>query len=77
MEAYIVKLQKEYNMGGMGMDFVRNALMETLENSDFGSKLADQFSGFVCGFFDTVKQKGTDIVGALNPKTAPAAAPAT
>ena len=75
MEAYIVKLQKEYNMGGMGMDFVRNALMETLENSDFGSKLADQFSGFVCGFFDTVKQKGTDIVGALNPKTAPVAAP--
>jgi len=37
MEAYIVKLQREYNVTGGGMDFIRNALMETLENSEFGN----------------------------------------
>lgn len=74
MEAYIAKLQREYQFGGVGLDFVRNALMETLENSDFGKKLATQFETFVCGFFDTVKSKGSDLAQAIAPK-APTPAP--
>jgi len=71
MEAYIVKLQREYQFAGGGMDFIRNALMETLENSDFGTKLADQFANFICGFFTTVKDKGSQVVSAINqPKPA-------
>jgi hypothetical protein len=71
MEAYIVKLQREYNVSGKGMDFVRNALMETLESSDFGSKLADQFAEFICGFFNTVAGKGREVMSAINtPKPA-------
>lgn len=71
LEAYINKLTKEYNMGGLGSDFIRNALLETLENSDFGGKVAQQFSEFVCGFFDNVKQKGSTVMGAINqPKPA-------
>lgn len=74
MEAYIVKLQREYQFSGAGMDFIRNALMETLENSDFGSKLADQFANFICGFFGTVKDKGSQILSNINqPKPAAAA----
>jgi hypothetical protein len=70
-EAYIVKLQREYNISGGGMDFIRNALMETLENSDFGSKLADQFAEFICGFFNTVVGKGKEVMSAINtPKPA-------
>lgn len=74
MEAYIAKLQREYKVGGAGMDFVRNALMETLENSDFGKKLAGQFENFICGFFDTVKSKGTEVVQSIAPKPAAATA---
>jgi hypothetical protein len=71
MEAYVVKLQREYNVSGKGMDFIRNALMETLENSDFGSKLADQFAEFICGFFNTVAGKGKEVMSAINtPKPA-------
>ena len=77
MEAYVVKLQREYNVSGKGMDFIRNALMETLENSDFGSKLADQFAQFVCGFFDIVRGKGKDVISAINPSKGPSAVPAT
>ena len=66
MEAYIVKLQREYNISGGGMDFIRNALMETLESSDFGSKLADQFADFICGFFTTVAGKGKEVMSAIN-----------
>lgn len=74
-EAYIVKLQREYNISGGGMDFIRNALMETLENSDFGSKLADQFAEFICGFFNTVAGKGKEVMSAINtPKPATQAA---
>jgi hypothetical protein len=70
-EAYIVKLQREYNITGGGMDFIRNALMETLENSDFGSKLADQFAEFICGFFNTIAGKGKEVMSAINtPKPA-------
>ena len=76
MEAYVVKLQREYNVTGGGMDFIRNALMETLENSDFGSKLADQFAEFICGFYNTISGKGKEVMSAINtPK--PAAQPAT
>ena len=65
------KLQREYNVTGKGMDFVRNALMETLESSDFGSKLADQFAEFICGFFNTVAGKGREVMSAINtPKPA-------
>ena len=75
-EAYIVKLQRQYNITGGGMDFIRNALMETLESSDFGAKLADQFAEFVCGFFNTISGKGKEVMSAINtPK--PAAQPAT
>jgi hypothetical protein len=76
MEAYIVKLQREYNVAGKGMDFIRNALMETLENSDFGSKLADQFAEFICGFYNTISGKGKEVMSAINPQkpAAPAAA---
>ena len=78
MEAYVVKLQREYNVSGKGMDFIRNALMETLENSDFGSKLADQFAGFICGFFNTVAGKGKEVMSAINtPKPAAPAAVTT
>jgi hypothetical protein len=71
MEAYVVKLQREYNVSGKGMDFIRNALMETLENSDFGSKLADQFAEFICGFFNTIAGKGKEVMSAINtPKPA-------
>jgi hypothetical protein len=66
MEAYVVKLQREYNVSGKGMDFIRNALMETLENSDFGSKLADQFAGFICGFYNTIAGKGKEVMSAIN-----------
>ena len=70
-EAYILKLQREYNISGKGMDFIRNALMETLENSDFGAKLADQFAQFVCGFYDTIAGKGKEVMSAINtPKPA-------
>lgn len=70
-EAYILKLQREYNVSGKGMDFIRNALMETLENSDFGAKLADQFAQFVCGFYDTIAGKGKEVMSAINtPKPA-------
>ena len=70
-EAYIIKLQREYNVSGKGMDFIRNALMETLENSDFGAKLADQFAQFVCGFYDTIAGKGKEVMSAINtPKPA-------
>jgi hypothetical protein len=75
MEAYIVKLQREYNVSGGGMDFIRNALMETLENSDFGSKLADQFAQFICGFYNTIAGKGKEVMSAINtPKPATQAA---
>jgi hypothetical protein len=75
MEAYVVKLQREYNVSGKGMDFIRNALMETLENSDFGSKLADQFAGFICGFYNTIAGKGKEVMSAINtPKPATQAA---
>jgi hypothetical protein len=74
MEAYIHKLAKEYNMAGNGMNFIRNAMIETLENSDFGKNLAGQFQNFICGFFDTVKSKGKDVVNAINPQSP---APAT
>jgi hypothetical protein len=75
MEAYIVKLQREYNISGGGMDFIRNALMETLENSDFGSKLADQFAQFICGFYNTIAGKGKEVMSAINtPKPATQAA---
>ena len=77
MEAYIVKLQREYNVTGGGMDFIRNALMETLENSEFGTKLADQFAQFICGFFDIVRGKGKDVISAINPSKGPSAVPAT
>ena len=71
MEAYIVKLQRDYNVAGKGMDFIRNALMETLENSDFGAKLADQFAQFVCGFYNTIAGKGKEVMSAINtPKPA-------
>ena len=71
MEAYVVKLQREYNVSGKGMDFIRNALMETLENSDFGSKLADQFAEFICGFYNTIAGKGKEVMSAINtPKPA-------
>ena len=71
MEAYVVKLQREYNVSGKGMDFIRNALMETLENSDFGSKLADQFAEFICGFYNTISGKGKEVMSAINtPKPA-------
>ena len=74
-EAYIVKLQRQYNITGGGMDFIRNALMETLESSDFGAKLADQFAEFVCGFFNTVAGKGKEVISAINtPKPATQAA---
>ena len=77
-EAYIVKLQREYNISGGGMDFIRNALMETLESSDFGAKLADQFAEFVCGFFNTVAGKGKEVMSAINtPKPAAPAAVTT
>ena len=70
-EAYIIKLQREYNVSGKGMDFIRNALMETLENSDFGAKLADQFAQFVCGFYNTIAGKGKEVMSAINtPKPA-------
>jgi hypothetical protein len=70
-EAYIVKLQREYNVSGKGMDFIRNALMETLENSDFGAKLADQFAEFICGFYNTIAGKGKEVMSAINtPKPA-------
>ena len=70
-EAYILKLQREYNITGKGMDFIRNALMETLENSDFGAKLADQFAQFVCGFYNTIAGKGKEVMSAINtPKPA-------
>ena len=53
------------------MDFIRNALMETLENSDFGAKLADQFAQFVCGFYNTIAGKGKEVMSAINtPKPA-------
>jgi hypothetical protein len=71
MEAYIVKLQREYNVTGGGMDFIRNALMETLQSSDFASKLADQFAEFICGFYNTVAGKGKEVMSAINtPKPA-------
>lgn len=77
-EAYIVKLQRQYNITGGGMDFIRNALMETLESSDFGAKLADQFAEFVCGFFNTVAGKGKEVMSAINtPKPAAPAAVTT
>ena len=45
--------------------------METLESSDFGAKLADQFAEFVCGFFNTVAGKGKEVMSAINtPKPA-------
>ena len=50
--------------------------METLAKSDFGSKLADQFSEFICGFYNTISGKGKEVMSAINtPK--PAANPAT
>lgn len=73
MEAYIAKLSRDYKIGGMGSDFIRNALLETLENSDFGSKVATQFSDFICSFFGTVQSKGKDVLASLNtPKPAAA-----
>ena len=74
-EAFIVKLQREYKAGGAGMDFVRNALMETLENSDFGQKLGEKFTSFVCNFFSNVKDKGTQVLNTINqPSQQPALA---
>jgi hypothetical protein len=70
-EAYVLKLQREYNVTGKGMDFIRNALMETLENSDFGAKLADQFAKFVCGFYNIIAGRGKEVMSAINtPKPA-------
>jgi len=43
---------------------------------DFGSKLADQFAEFICGFYNTISGKGKEVMSAINtPK--PAAQPAT
>jgi len=76
LEAILVKLQRQYGVTGTAMDFVRNALFETMENSDFGKKLGDQFSGLICGFFSSATSKGTQILNAIN-QTPPKPAVAT
>lgn len=69
-EGFINKLSKDYKVGGLGADLIRNALMETLENTDFGGKIATQFSDFTCQFFDKVKSKGSQITDILKPAQA-------
>jgi len=69
MEATIVKLQRDYKVTGTASDFVRNALMETLENSDFGQKLGQQFSSVICKFFSNVNEKGKQVLNTINKPT--------
>jgi len=67
LEAYIEKLKREYKVTGVASDFIRNALLETLENSDFGQNLGDKFADIICSFFGSVKQKGETILNTMNP----------
>jgi hypothetical protein len=71
-ESLIMNLQQSKGMGGTGMDIVRNALQNELQNLDFLKKLEETLSGSVCQVFDKYSGNAKEVLDKLKPALSPA-----
>jgi phage-related protein len=66
-ETLIMNLQQSKGMGGTGMDIVRNALQNELQNLDFLKKLEETLSGSVCQVFEKYSGNAKEVLDKLKP----------
>lgn len=57
VEGVVAKMQNEKGISGPGYDILRNTLIETAEESNFGQKLEGKISSFLCPKLSTVSNK--------------------
>jgi len=66
-ETLIMNLQQSKGMGGTGMDIVRNALQNELQNLDFIQNLEKTLSGSVCQVFEKYSGNAKEVLDKLKP----------
>jgi hypothetical protein len=66
-ETLIMNLQHSKGLGGTGMDIVRNALQNELQNLDFLKKLEETLSGSVCQVFEKYSGNAKEVLDKLKP----------
>ena len=66
-ETLIMNLQQSKGMGGTGMDIVRNALQNELQNLDFLKKLEETLSSSVCQVFEKYSGNAKEVLDKLKP----------
>jgi len=71
-ETLIMNLQQSKGLGGTGMDIVRNALQNELQNLEFTKKLEEALSGSVCQVFEKYSGNAKEVLDKLKPALAQA-----
>lgn len=66
-EVFIMNLQQSKNLGGVGMDMVRNALQNQLQSTAFVSGLEKSMSSFVCELFNKYSGNATEMINKIKP----------
>jgi len=66
-ETLIMNLQQSKGLGGTGMDIVRNALQNELQNMEFLKKLETALSGSVCQVFEKYSGNAKEVLDKLKP----------
>ena len=67
METITMNLQQSKGLGGTGMDIVRNALQNQLQELDFVQKLEKSLSGSICEIFEKFSGNAKEVLGKLKP----------
>jgi hypothetical protein len=64
-EAVFMMIQREKGLSGQGYTFLRNALGGAVKDYAFVQSLEKQLSSTVCGLFDKMNDKASDVYGKL------------
>lgn len=71
-ETLIMNLQQSKGMGGTGMDIVRNALQNQLQETEFSKNLEKRLSGSICELFEKYSGNAKEVLNKLKPALATA-----
>jgi hypothetical protein len=67
VEGLVINLQNQFMSQGIGWNTIRNAIVDSLEDSKFSESMINSLSGPVCDTFNNIAGKAKDVIGKLAP----------